>query len=401
VPNDGLSAQAVLENYQVATLAAEQVAWEVDVKVLVGVCGIGYGHSLRQASVVQELRKRGHFVAAFGFLCSTTFFRERFSTIPFFEIRRPWLPPTTSGLDFAAAAHDARNSYSDGHAVNFAAFDSIISLFGGAPDLVISDYCPVAAQLAYATCAPLVTIDNQSKFMGFTFPPTAGRTRDQERCRLNLFFPHADLRISTSFFKVTYDKDPKYSVEIVPPLIRSELLTTTPEEAGDGSEEVIVYLSSHPAIKEGENKSVRSIVTTLQKFATSRFRIYVNSPECGTVGNVKLQTFDAASFPDHLRKAKAIISNAGDGIISEAIHLEKPILTIPLSSYEQAYNASVVSRIGLGRSQDNFSEEAVATFLANLEYFREKLKKAKNNGMLQPGDGLQSVMSRLESQFRI
>jgi hypothetical protein len=47
----------------------------------------------------------------------------------------------------------------------------------GKPDLVISDYEPISAQYAYASGTPLVTIDQQSKYLVGDYEPRASLAR--------------------------------------------------------------------------------------------------------------------------------------------------------------------------------------------------------------------------------
>lgn len=66
--------------------------------------------------------------------------------------------------------------------------------FLGRPDLVISDYEPVSAQYSYALRIPLVTVDQQSKYLladSREMPTFGDLTPNEEIARLSLFFPKA------------------------------------------------------------------------------------------------------------------------------------------------------------------------------------------------------------------
>jgi Glycosyl transferase family 1 len=67
-------------------------------------------------------------------------------------------------LDFAASLDAAQNQHINFFQENIAAMAQAQKMIGK-PDLVISDYEPVSAQYAYAYDAPLITVDQQSKYL--------------------------------------------------------------------------------------------------------------------------------------------------------------------------------------------------------------------------------------------
>ena len=51
----------------------------------------------------------------------------------------------------------------------------------------------------------------------------------------------------------------------------------------------------------------------------------------------------------YLKQTKAIITNGGFTVISEALYLKKPIFSIPIKNqFEQALNAKFVEKLGAG-----------------------------------------------------
>ncbi|KPA15195.1 teichoic acid biosynthesis protein [Candidatus Magnetomorum sp. HK-1] len=171
-------------------------------RILLGVCGIGRGHSIRQTCILSELLKRDHKVALFTFGESTKYFKKYFPDVIIFEVSVPWIYADSNGIDFLKIAHDKNNISQDGYFKNFKAMDKVLKYFKSNPDLILTDYEPISAQLAYATCTPLVTIDQQSKYLGYNFSPFENFSPLEERSRLSLFFPKANMRFSCSFFSI-------------------------------------------------------------------------------------------------------------------------------------------------------------------------------------------------------
>jgi len=359
--------------------------------VCLGVCGMGYGHSLRESSVASELLRRGHRLALLGFGCSNEIFAERLPQIPRFEVWRPWVPASAGGIEFGRAGADPRNR-GDGVADNFRVMDAVVSLFGGAPDLVISDYCPVAAQLAYACGRPLITIDGHSKFLGYQFPSIGGFSPNEERARLRLFFPQAALRIAVSFFRVPWPREDEYRVELIPPILRAEFGAESAYDTTERPGSVLVYLSPY----SGNPRALEEAVSVLRECPEWRFTVYARGARAESLGHVAVRPFDAAAFARDLRRSAAVISNAGGNVLYEALCLGKPVLAIPFDTYEQHCNALMIVRYGFGASCPALGRGSVVDFMERLESFRASLREgSRGDGGLVTPQGLTPLMSFL------
>ena len=75
-----------------------------------------------------------------------------------------------------------------------------------------------------------------------------------------------------------------------------------------------------------------------------------------------------------LLRAQAIIANAGFSLVTEALHLGKPYLAVPVrNQFEQIFNAFWLGRTGYGAFWEELTKERVESFLFNIPQFREKL----------------------------
>jgi uncharacterized protein (TIGR00661 family) len=93
-----------------------------------------------------------------------------------------------------------------------------------------------------------------------------------------------------------------------------------------------------------------------------------------------------------LVSAKAIIANAGFSLISEALHLGKPYLAVPVKSqFEQIFNAYFINQMGYGAYWEELEKEKVESFLFNLDVYRSNLQqypRRDNSALLAKVDEL-------------
>src|SRR3979411_1700976 len=109
-------------------------------------------------------------------------------------------------------------------------------------------------------------------------------------------------------------------------------------------------------------------------------------------GNILFKKPSLDGFLADLVAAKAIIANAGFSLVTEALHLGKPYLAVPVEhQFEQIFNAYWVDKAGYGAYWEELNKERVESFLFNLPHFREKLAgypRQGNQALLQKVDAL-------------
>lgn len=160
-------------------------------KVLFGICGIGNGHCNRQLPIIRSLLDQGHQIMIFTYGEGLTFFNDKIpsnANISIVHVENPYFVGTPEGIDFEKTALIEKNNIDFNH-INSLAMHKATAEFGK-PDLVISDYEMVAAQYAYARQAPLITLDQQSKYLVGDFCiDLNGTSYRDEIDRLSMFFP--------------------------------------------------------------------------------------------------------------------------------------------------------------------------------------------------------------------
>ena len=131
------------------------------------------------------------------------------------------------------------------------------------------------------------------------------------------------------------------------------------------------------------------------KQVRARFVAYGFGRE-GEEGNINFKKPSLDGFMRDLVSCKAIIANAGFSLISEALHLGKPYLAVPVKSqFEQIFNAYYIDKMGYGAYWEKLEKEKVDSFLFNLDVYRENLAKyprQDNSALLAKLDSLISEL---------
>lgn len=375
-------------------------------KILYGVCGIGMGHTYRQLPLLDNLAAEAQIVM-FVYGESLEFYGKHFAGNPnvtVVQVSVPFYVGDKKGLDFAEtarriAADKARGV--DHDAINLAAMASAQRLFGGdgKPDFVVSDYCPVSAQYAYSHGAPLVTIDQQSKYLAGDYTEELGGTTClDEVARLRLFFPKADRRIACSFFDVEQNPYAREHVLIVPPCIKPAIVDLKKRRRKNAlTNSVLVYISSQRDFVQ----PLDEVLQVLSKAPEFKFTVFVKElPEAlaaSAPANVKLRRHGDPRFLDHLAECKAVISTGGHSLVSEVMYLGIPAYLIPLAVYEQQVNSHVVGRNGFGVCAETLNVAELRCFLANLDGYAENIRKDRE--VLVRGSGERKILNLLKRRY--
>ncbi len=357
--------------------------------IVYGISGFGNGHVARSASILKALLARGHRIAVMGFDNSERYITANYPDIPLLRIKVPVLHPSPTGLDFGKIADDPANRYDDGIALNYRAMQDALDYFNGPPDVVLSDYELVAAQFAYATLRPLISIDQHSKYPGFQFPEVNGYSRLEDYARLNLFFPRADARFAASFFKVDYPPDPKFEVTLIPPILRQEVFDLTPR-VDEG--EILVYVSPFAQIPQ----SLDDLYGTFEAFEDYTFHIFLPNQHDNRA-NLQFYLYHLETFLDVMARCQAVISTAGHNLLSELMYLRKPVYVIPSATFDQQMCAQVIEITGLGQREYSLTPATLRRFFDRLPEFRHNL--SVNKGIVDNFDGVGVLMNHLSTQF--
>jgi uncharacterized protein (TIGR00661 family) len=184
--------------------------------------------------------------------------------------------------------------------------------------------------------------------------------------------PYAMQYMVTSFF----DAQPsRQNAMLVPPILRQQILDAKPSSEGP----VLIYVTT-PA-----PHLIRMLSTVREQFIAYGFN------REGREGNILYKKPSFETFFTDLVHTKAIIANAGFSLVTEALHLGKPYLAMPVKKqFEQIFNAFWLDRTGYGAYWEELTKERIESFLFNIPLFRERLAH-------YPKSSNQKLFSRLDS----
>lgn len=329
------------------------------VKILYALCGEGYGHAMRSKAIIDELIKRhevkilcggkaypfmaGHFKNVEKIYSFHTFYRNNnalaFQTILINLLKLPQ------------------------HIKSFFKAAKTIAAFK--PDIIISDFEQSVNYLAFLFGKPNLLIENESTVTcsKIEFPKKYWLDFVQSYLVIKFFVPKASHRFIVSYFFPELKKGNKKNCTYITPLLKKEVLGIK----HTAEKHVLVYQTS----------KTNQLLLNVLKFIDEKFIVYGFEADKKD-GNMTFRQFNEKQFYNDLASAKAVITNGGFTLISEAIYLKKPILSIPIrGQFEQIVNALYLQKLGYGKFIEAADKDGIMCFLRNLKQYEEKLSVLK------------------------
>ena len=206
-------------------------------------------------------------------------------------------------------------------------------------DLVINDYDYITAAACAAKKIPSINFGHQASFQSMKVPRPVQKSKTGEW--LLKRYAKADKYIGLHF--------ENYDDFIITPVIKKEILEATPKDDGY----ITVYLPSY---------CEPQLINIFSVFKEHRFQIFSRqSKQEHTVANIVFKPVGKSLFNQSLINCHAIITGGGFETPSEAIHLGKKIMAIPIrGQYEQCCNAAALSKMGvmtLDKINGNFNND--------------------------------------------
>ncbi|MCX6723188.1 MAG: glycosyltransferase [Candidatus Staskawiczbacteria bacterium] len=375
-------------------------------KIIFGVCGIGRGHTSRQLPIISHFLKNSKIVV-FAFNESYNFLKKHFANnknIKVFSVIVPWIHGGEFGIDYKKTATEKFNEGLNVISQNFMAMSNAEIFLSGKADLVISDYEPTAAQYAYSRNIPLIIIDQQSKYFYDGYPDKIDDLGFlEERSRLGLFFPKANMRIACSFFRPPLNKigygDLK--IKIVPTIIRDDIVKLKKSKPRNNND-ILVYLSSYSKFVQTSSE----VISILSKFKNHNFYLFISKKsDFASIServpdNIKIYFQGDKIYLKILTSASAAICTAGHMFISEMMFLNKPVYAVPLQTYEQKYNAKIINDNEFGIRRNNIKLDSLKYFLSNINAFKDNIVSDKKV-LLSRESGTTEIIALINKQLKI
>jgi uncharacterized protein (TIGR00661 family) len=193
-------------------------------------------------------------------------------------------------------------------------------------DLVINDFEYITSAACAKKKIPSVNFGHQASFISAKTPRPARKSFIGEWLLRNY-------GKATSYVGLHFSK---YDNFIFTPVIKKEILDAEPADKNY----ITVYL---PSFCE---KQLLNIFSTLKEF---RFEIFCSDTKMiKQFGSVKLIPVNKTLFTRSLINCSGIVTGAGFETPSEALHLNKKIMSVPINGqYEQQCNAAALQKMGV------------------------------------------------------
>ncbi len=347
-------------------------------RILYGVAGEGMGHATRSRVIIDAL-SRSHEVQvvvsgrAHDYLKA----RER----DHLDVNRIW------GLSIVYEDNEVQNFRTvlqnvggalGGWPRNVKAYFDLADKFR--PDVVVSDFESWSHLYGKLHRLPVVSCDNNQIVNRCEHPPEVIAGKEKEylvaKAVVKAKLPGCFHYLIGTFFFPPVSK-PRTTLH--PPVLRPEVLAARPEPG----EHLLVYQTSTsnptlPAILAGCGRECR--IYGLRRDLAEDVR----------EGNLLWRPFSEARFVEDLRTARGVVSGGGFTLMSEAVYLHRPMLSVPVrKQFEQILNARYLERIGYGLTADEITAELLGTFL-------ERLPELERNVATYRQDGNADLLAKLD-----
>jgi uncharacterized protein (TIGR00661 family) len=336
--------------------------------ILYGVNGEGAGHSTRAREVLSHLAAQGHVIHVASFDRGLRNLSDQFDVTEIYGFRFAYVNnrvryKRTIAKNLVTIPEAARS---------LARLKQLVEDWK--TDLVITDFEPLTCHVGHKKRLPVISIDNQHCLTNASVSYPRAFRRDAAAAKLvtRMMTPHANAYLVISFFEAPVKKRNTF---LFPPLLRQEILEAKPTQ----QDHILVYVTS-PA----------PALTKLLGSVRAKFVAYGFGRE-GQEGNISYRKPSLEGFFKDLTGAQAIVANSGFSLVTEALHLGKPYLAVPVShQFEQIFNAYWLGKMGYGAYWPELDKERVESFLYNLPTYREKLSD-------YPRQGNKALLNKLDA----
>lgn len=327
-------------------------------KILYGVHGTGHGHAMRALTIARALPQH-------EFLFVANDDAPAVLEPEFKVVRLPNLGTSFKNyrVDFAATLKKGASIlFQRKRHINAAL--RIMEDFQ--PDVCMTDleyFIPRAAEIASLPC---LTLDHQHILTCFRHDVPHDMLWDMflQGLTPKYLFRPTRANIIISFYQPETSR--RYNVIAAPPILRKKVLEATPREAGH----VLVYQS---------NSTDKRLIEFIKKHVREKAYVFGYGNIQGSDGNITFMPKSEDKFLELLAGAKYVIQGGSHTLMSEALHLGKPIISIPIKAMvEQRLNAFYLQKLGYGATggMEDLNEGFIKAFEEKFEDYKRNIAAA-------------------------
>lgn len=337
---------------------------DATVKILYGVNGEGMGHATRSEVIIDSLRA-DHDIRV---MASGAAFRHFEGQLG--HVNRIY------GPSFAMKEGQIRRWASVRHSIGALRRELpasvrtwIRAVEEWRPDVVITDFEPLSGIYARSSRTPLICVDNIHMIHRCRHDDeiVEGAREDFRVARTvsRAMVPNAGDYVITTFFRPPLIGG---RTVLVPPIVRPEIVAARPRRG----EHLLVYSDGSPELVD----ALRDCGLPCRVYGMR------DGPLVGTSdGGIEYRPRSVDGFLEDLVSSRGVVTGGGFSLLSEAIYLGKPALSIPLrGQFEQLMNARYLEREGFGMFAPEIDAETLSAFIGRLDRLQERLDAYQQDG---------------------
>ncbi len=349
-------------------------------RILYGVVGEGMGHATRSRVVLEHLTKH-HDVHVVVSGRARDYLAKRFENVHnIWGFTIQYEGNSVKKLD--TLLENLKGAIT-GWPQNVKKYFELVDAF--APDVVISDFESFSYLFARNHFLPCISIDNMQIINRCMHDPAliAGH---EDQFQLTKSIVKAKLPGAFHYLVTTFFSPPvrKARTTLVPSILRPEILAAKSEPG----EHLLVYqtMTSNTAlIEELRRSGIECRIYGFRRDLTEPVR----------EGNLVFKPFSEAGFIDDLRTARGVVGGGGYTLMSEAVYLKKPMLSVPIGGqFEQVINALYLQQLDYGLHAPVLDGKVLGEFLERVDGCAKSLE-----GYQQDGNRL--LLEKLDEQLAL
>jgi uncharacterized protein (TIGR00661 family) len=347
-------------------------------RILYGVTGEGMGHATRSSVLLEHLTQE-HEVHVVVSGRARDYLAQRFE-----HVHKIWgltIQYEGNSVKKLGTLLENLKGAVKGLPENVKAYFDLVDEFK--PEVVVSDFESFSYLYGANHLLPVISVDNMQIINRAKHDPAllTGHEQDFELTRgiVKSKLPGCYHYLVTTFFYPPLRKD---RTTLLPSILRPEILAAKSEPG----EHLLVYQTS---------TTNTELLSALQQSGLP-CRVYgvrrgIQADEIE--GNLRFRPFSEKGFIDDLRTARAVVAGGGYTLMSEAVYLHKPLLSLPVQGqFEQTLNALYLQQLGYGRHATVLDQRTLEAFLADVPRCAQALE-----GYAQDGNRL--MLEALDEQI--
>lgn len=326
-------------------------------KIIYAINSDGFGHVTRSIPIIDHLLKKKHNISIITDKKVADFLKKKYPKIPITVIPQIYFEYTNDSVKTFKGFFKSFNKH------NFRNLKKTILVIKNAkPDIIISDLERYSLWAGKFLNIPTIEIDNHATIFRGDVEFKKKDTGDflQAKTVSKIVYPFANYYFGLCFYRTEITKK---NTEIFDPIFLDDVKKHKPKE----KDYILVYNRFMDKTK---------MIPVLKKIKNQKFLIFGYNVD-KIDKNLEYRKTKPNLYKE-IAECKAVITNGGHTLISEAIYFKKPIYSIPIKrQIEQLINGHYLDLLEFGESHRKIDVQTLRSFIEKIPHYKDKLKKHK------------------------